>query len=69
MWLARCPFHDWQYLSVRVAAKTAYTSLRILLVYECNVITPIVHPSRSRPLPNKPKKRTSCCGRRALLLL
>lgn len=29
-------FHDWQYLSMRVAAKTAYTSLRILLVYECN---------------------------------
>ena len=34
--LARCPFHDWQYLSMRVAVKTAYTSLRILLVYECN---------------------------------
>ena len=30
------PFHNWQYLSMRVAAKTAYTSLRILLVYECN---------------------------------
>ena len=29
-------FHDWQYLSMRVAAKTAYTSLRIILVYECN---------------------------------
>lgn len=29
-------FHDWQYLSMRVAAKTAYTSMRILLVYECN---------------------------------
>ena len=28
--------NDWQYLSMRVAAKTAYTSLRILLVYECN---------------------------------
>ncbi len=34
--IARCPFHDWQYLSMRVAAKTAYTSLRIILVYECN---------------------------------
>ena len=30
------PFLEWQYLSMRVAAKTAYTSLRILLVYECN---------------------------------
>ena len=30
------PFHNWQYLSMRVAAKKAYTSLRILLVYECN---------------------------------
>ena len=29
-------FHDWQYLSMRVAAKTVYTSLRIILVYECN---------------------------------
>ena len=29
-------FHDWQYLSMRVAAKTAYTSMRIILVYECN---------------------------------
>ncbi len=29
------PFHDWQYLSMRVAAKTVYTSLRIILVYEC----------------------------------
>ena len=29
-------FHNWQYLSMRVAAKTAYTSLRIILVYECN---------------------------------
>ena len=28
--------NDWQYLSMRVAAKTAYISLRILLVYECN---------------------------------
>ena len=28
--------NDWQYLSMRVAAKTAYTSLRIILVYECN---------------------------------
>ena len=28
--------HNWQYLSMRVAAKTAYTSMRILLVYECN---------------------------------
>ena len=27
--------NDWQYLSMRVAAKAAYTSLRILLVYEC----------------------------------
>ena len=27
--------HNWQYLSMRVAAKTAYTSMRILLVYEC----------------------------------
>ena len=27
--------HNWQYLSMRVAAKTAYTSLRIILVYEC----------------------------------
>ena len=35
-WHTRCPFHDWQYLSMRVAAKTAYTSLRIILVYECN---------------------------------
>ena len=30
------PLHNWQYLSMRVAAKTAYTSLRIVLVYECN---------------------------------
>ena len=30
------PFHDWQYLSMWVAAKTVYTSLRIILVYECN---------------------------------
>ena len=29
-------FHNWQYLSMRVAVKTAYTSLRIILVYECN---------------------------------
>ena len=29
-------FRNWQYLSMRVAAKTAYTSMRILLVYECN---------------------------------
>ena len=29
-------FHDWQYLSMRVAAKTVYTSLRIILIYECN---------------------------------
>ena len=36
MWYTRCPFHDWQYLSMRVAAKTAYTSTRIILVYECN---------------------------------
>ena len=28
--------NDWQYLSMRVAAKTAYTSMRIILVYECN---------------------------------
>ena len=28
--------NDWQYLSMRVAAKTAYISLRIILVYECN---------------------------------
>ena len=35
-WYTRCPFHDWQYLSMRVAAKTAYTSMRIILVYECN---------------------------------
>ena len=28
--------NDWQYLSMRVAAKTAYTSLRIILIYECN---------------------------------
>ena len=28
--------NDWQYLSMRVASKTAYTSLRIILVYECN---------------------------------
>ena len=34
--IARCPFHDWQYLSMRVAANTAYTSLRTVLVYECN---------------------------------
>ena len=27
--------NDWQYLSMRVAAKTAYTSMRIILVYEC----------------------------------
>ena len=43
------PFHNWQYLSMRVAAKTAYTSLRIILVYECNakvfkcVFTPMQH--------------------------
>ena len=42
-------FHNWQYLSMRVAAKTAYTSLRIILVYECNakvfkcVFTPMQH--------------------------
>ena len=35
-WLTRCPFHDWQYLSMRVAAKKVCTSLRIILVYECN---------------------------------
>ena len=35
-WLTRCLFYDWQYLSMRVAAKTAYTSLRIILAYECN---------------------------------
>ena len=28
--------NDWQYLSMRVAAKKDYTSMRILLVYECN---------------------------------
>lgn len=28
--------NDWQYLSMRVAAKAAYTSMRIILVYECN---------------------------------
>ncbi len=28
--------HNWQCLSMRVAAKTAYTSLRIILIYECN---------------------------------
>ena len=36
MWYTRCPFHDWQYLSMRVAAKKVCTSLRIILVYECN---------------------------------
>ena len=30
------PLHNWQYLSMRVAVKTACTSLRIILVYECN---------------------------------
>ena len=30
------PLHNWQYLPMRVAAKTAYTSLRIILVHECN---------------------------------
>ena len=34
--LRGAPFHNWQYLSMRVAAKTAYTSLRIILVYKCN---------------------------------
>ena len=34
--LRGAPFHNWQYLSMRVAAKTAYTSMRIILVYECN---------------------------------
>ena len=29
-------FRNWQYLSMRVAAKMAYTSMRIILVYECN---------------------------------
>ena len=28
--------NDWRYLSMRVAAKRAYTSTRIVLVYECN---------------------------------
>ena len=33
--------NDWQYLSMWVAAKTAYTSMRIILVYECtaNVVS------------------------------
>ena len=28
--------NDWQYLALRAVAKKAYTSMRILLVYECN---------------------------------
>ena len=54
--------NDWQYLSMRVAAKTVYTSLRILLVYECNVRTPIVHHSRSRRSPTSKKSAPPAVG-------